>query len=509
MEHRRKMKSHAGGTKQTQRKQKNGQAKRAVYISAFFLCTVLLPLLIISHFNYPSSDDFSFAGSIYNGVTDGSGFWTIVRDAWETAKSYYRNWQGCYFSNIVSCFGWGIAIPKYYFSGTYFVLGTFIAASISFMRTVTFRLCQWDSESSWLCSLLVTAMQVLYVPHPSEAFYWYLGATAYTFSYALLLFLGEALLHFYLAETGKGRILSGISAVILTAMAGGTNYATGLLAAELLVLSCILMLAQKKRCGFLLAITAEYIIGFCFNAFSPGNATRMGAVESLGVFGSIFASLQRGGIFLREWFHLPVALILLAVFILCAYPVAKMKYSFRLPGLVTIITYGLFCSLMTPPFFAGATWGPGRLINLVYFSYYFLLIGNLLYWTGWAAHKYKRFWDFLTGENRLGKMRNHAEIVVICFLLLLVVCLKIYGLQSTSSSSAFLSLVKGEAAQYKAENEYRWEIYTDSSVMDAEVEDFSVKPYVLYHDDIATDASDWRNVTVAGFFGKNSVRLKG
>ncbi len=509
MEHHRKMKSHAGGAEPKLRKQKSGQTKRAVYISVFFLCTVLLPLLVISHFNYPSTDDFSFASAIYEGVKNGSGFWDITQAALNQAMAFYKTWQGRYFDNIVYAFGVGTALPKYYFSGTYFVLGTFITASVSFMRTVTFRLCQWDSESSWICSLLVTVMQVLYVPYPSEAFYWYLGATAYTFTYALLLFLGETLLHFYMAGTGKGRILSGISAVILTAMLGGTNYATGLFAAELLVLSCILMLARKKRCGFLLAITAEYIIGFCFNAFSPGNATRMGAVESLGVFGSIFASLQRGGIFLIEWFHLPVVILLVALFILCAGEVAKMEYSFHLPGLVTIITYGLFCSLMTPPFFAGATWGPGRLINLVYFSYYFLLIGNLLYWTGWAAHKYKRLRDFLTGENRLGKIRNHAEIVVTCFLLLLVVCLKIYGLQSTSSSSAFLSLVKGEAAQYKAENEYRWEIYTDSSVMDAEVEDFSVKPYVLYHDDIVTDASDWRNVTVAGFFGKNSVRLKG
>lgn len=82
-----------------------------------------------------------------------------------------------------------------------------------------------------------------------------------------------------------------------------------------------------------------------------------------------------------------------------------------------------------------------------------------------------------------------------------------YGLQSTSSSSALLSLVKGEAAVYLAENEARWALYTDDSVRDVEVGDFSVKPYVLYHDDIAEDQTDWRNYTVAGFFGKDSVRL--
>ena len=90
---------------------------------------------------------------------------------------------------------------------------------------------------------------------------------------------------------------------------------------------------------------------------------------------------------------------------------------------------------------------------------------------------------------------------------LLLISLKIYGLQSTSSSSALLSLVKGEATEYLKENESRWDIYTDDSVQNAEVEDFFVKPYVLYHDDITEDETDWRNSTVAGFFGKDSVKL--
>ena len=58
------------------------------------------------------------------------------------------------------------------------------------------------------------------------------------------------------------------------------------------------------------------------------------------------------------------------------------------------------------------------------------------------------------------------------------------------------------------ENEIRWEIFTDDSIRDAVVEEFSVKPYVLYHDDIVEDYTDWRNYTVASFFGKDSVRLK-
>lgn len=499
------------------------QSKIAVGIAVVFLFFALFPLLVIAHFNYPGSDDFAYAGAIYMGMKNGNSFLQIVKGCWDIAMQFYFSWQGRYFDNIVSAFGIGTAVPGYYFLGTYLTLVLFVSANIGFIRAITYRVSRWDSVNSWILAVLFTAMQVLYLPYPSEGFFWYVGATGYTMAHALLLFLGWALLSFYVTgndfkEHGdsnrktdsaldlrggeKRRILPGISAVLLAAMIGGSNYSTGLLTAELLTVAGIAMLLQKKKCVFLWAIWAEYLICFIkFNALSPGNHARMGNVESLGIAGSIFASLKQGAVFLKEWFRLPVFLFLIVILLLCASQVAKMNFLFRLPGAVTVISFGLYCSIMTPPFFAGATWGPGRLINLVYFGYYFFLAGNLLYWTGWAAHK--------SGRLRLLFQREmNALPILLGFFMLLLACLKIYGLQSTSSSSALLSLAKGEAAVYLQENELRWEIYTDDSARDAEVEDFSVKPYVLYHDDIVEDETDWRNYTVASFFGKNSVRLK-
>lgn len=507
-------------------------SKAAVWIVSVFLLFALLPLFVIAHFNYPCSDDFAYAGAIYSGIKNGSSFWQILRGCWETAMRYYSSWQGRYFDDIVSAFGVGTAVPEFYFWGTYLTLVLFVVACIGFVRMVAYRLCRWDSDISWIVSMLITAMLVLYVPYPSEAFYWYVGATGYTMAYALLLFLGQTLIAFYSAEKGcsfkrcpqsldehsgsdretevsyqakkteKQKVLFGILAVILTAMVGGSNYSTGLLTAEILVVVCVLMLVLKKKCGFLLFILAEYLLCFVkFNALSSGNNARMGNVESLGAVGSILASLSQGAVFLKEWFRFPVFLFLVVVLLLGTYQLAKMEYSFRLPVLVTVISFGLYSSMMTPAFFAGATWGPGRLINLVYFSYYFLLAGNLLYWTGWAVHKYERL-------RQIAGRQIKILPVFFYFFVLLLVSLKIYGLQSTNSSSALLSLVKGEAAEYLRENEIRWEIFMDDSIRDAVVEDFSVKPYVLYHDDIVEDETDWRNHAVANFFGKDSVKLK-
>lgn len=481
---------------------KSKQSKIAAVLSFAFLCLTLLPLFIIAHFSYPCTDDFAFADAIYKEISNSGGIRAVLRGGWEEFVRFYTGWQGRYFDNILSTFGFVIAVPKYYFLGTYLIFILLVIGSISFLRTITYQICRWDSERSWILAILIITMQVLYVPYPSEAFYWYVGATMYTIAYALLLLLIVVLIYFYLSEDRNIRIVCGIASVLLTFMIGGSNYCTGLLTAELLVLAFVGMLLLKKKCRFLGVILVEYLICFVkYNALAPGNAGRMGAVKSLGAIGSVLASLRQGGAFLKEWFHLPVAFLLIFLFLLSASQMAKMHFSFRLPGLVTAVSFGLFCSMMTPPFFAGATWGPGRLINLIYFSYYFLLVGNLLYWTGWASHKFEKCRLLLQKEIKVLPM-------LLCFFLLLLVCLKIYGLQSTNSSSAFLSLVKGEAAQYLKENELRWEIYTDDSIKDAEVEDFSIKPYVLYHDDIVEDALDWRNGAVANFFGKDSVKLK-
>lgn len=390
------------------------QSKIAVGVTFIFLCGILLPLFIIAHYNYPCCDDFTFADVLYRGIKNDSGLRAVLLETWNEAVQYYKGWQGCCYNNMLSSFGIGIAVPRYYFLGTYLVLVSFVAASICFLRTVTYRICQWNSNISWIVSALITAMQALYVPYPSEAFYWYLGATVYTLTYALLLFLGTALVCFYLNTDKKRKTLYGILAIVLTFMIGGSNYSTGLLTAEILVMAFLCMLLQKKNCRFLGIILAEYLICFIIlNALAPGNHVRMSVMKSLGAVGSILASLEQGFRFLREWFRPPVFILLIVIFLLGASQVAKMEFSFRMPGIVTALSFGLFCSQMTPPYFAGATWGPGRLTNLVYFSYYFLLVGNLLYWIGWAAKRYEKFQLLILKEPP-------SLLIVSCFFILWV-----------------------------------------------------------------------------------------
>ena len=473
----------------------------ALLLSICFLAAVVVPLAWIACYNYPSSDDFAYAGSIYWNVKNGAGLWTIFRDAYRTAVNYYLTWQGRYFDDLVSAFGFGIAIPKYYFVGTWLVLALFLWGNLGLVHNVLKKMLKWDNHIAWIAAIWFTAFQLLYVPYAVEGFYWYVGATGYTMTYALLLLLVNTYYETLHAESKTGKAGYGILTAILVVMIAGSNYAGALLAAEILALFVILIFIKKaggKQKLFACVILIEYLICFACNALSPGNNSRMNHVESYGVLGSVLASLKQAAVFCKEWFRAPIVLLLLFLVVLAVPQLKKSDFSWKLPGGFTLVTFGLMASLMTPPFFAGATWGPGRLINLVYYSYYFFLASNLLYWLGWGMRKCRETnqngWSVLTAVLVMG--------------IALLGCMKIYGLQSTNSTSALLSIIKGEAAQYRLENEERWNLLSDESLTELEVSDFTVKPYVLYHDDIVEDPDDWRNATVKGFFHKEYLKLR-
>lgn len=483
--------------------------EKQLFWSALVLLAVLLltaaPLYAIALFNYPTSDDFCYADSLYRGIRSGAGFVTLVHNAFGEAMSFYHGWQGRYFDDVVSAFGIGVAVPKYYFLGTYAVLTGFICSEFMLFRRILHRICSWDSRVVWMVSAVIIMLQLWYVPYASEAFYWYVGATGYTGAYALMLFLAVSLMYYYGAGKKNRKVLPAIAAVLLTAMIGGSNYATGLVTLEILVLALVLGKLAGKRCLFLFCVTIEYSCCFLLNALSPGNANRMHNVDGMSPLQSILESLHRAGIFCVEWFHLPILMLILFAAAVSLGSLAAMRYRFRLPGLVTLISFGIYASVLTPPFFADGTWGPGRLINILYDLYIILLTGNVLYWAGWILHKSKNVRELVQRND----FEHRAAVPMLAaVLVLLLISVKLMGVQSVNPASAALSLLHGEAQQYRAENEERWVVYQDAKTENVVVPAFSVRPYVLYHDDITADPTDWRNTCTAGFFGKKSVSLE-
>ena len=154
----------------------------------------------------------------------------------------------------------------------------------------------------------------------------------------------------------------------------------------------------------------------------------------------------------------------------------------------------MFC----PPLYAMGNAGDARLLNIIYFSYLLLLVVNLTYWLGWAAKR-----------RQAGRSHGLAPRPVLAATLLLLLCCGLSVLKGTGYTSlgALSTLLSGEAEQYHACAQRRFEQLRDSSTEDVRLERFPCQPYLLYFDDITEDPADWRNVDMSSYYGKNTVVL--
>ena len=76
-----------------------------------------------------------------------------------------------------------------------------------------------------------------------------------------------------------------------------------------------------------------------------------------------------------------------------------------------------------------------------------------------------------------------------------------------SSLEAAKELLNGSSAQYHAEIQKRYELYENPEIEVVVVEPLSVKPEVIFFDDITDDPENWKNISTAKYFDKKSVRL--
>lgn len=196
---------------------------------------------------------------------------------------------------------------------------------------------------------------------------------------------------------------------------------------------------------------------------------------------------------------------------------AKLQIHVQTPFAFLVLTFCVYCAQAAPPFYALGLSLPERLINIIYYSYYLLILLDLLYLTGWMSRKKALDSKISDGLNQVIKYRKQ-----ICYAMAISFFLAVTGLCSVSKGvggapefkripagvSALQSLLNGDAKSYDGQVKQRILIYQDPSQKSVQAEEFSVKPYVLYYMDIVPDPADWRNRAVAGFYGKESVRLQ-
>ena len=311
----------------------------------------------------------------------------------------YNIWQGNFSAIFLMRLQPGIFGEQYYFIAPLILLSAYMGFSIFFFYTALKKIFKADSYLAATVGICLTFVSMQLCTTPSDSFYWYNGAIYYTFFYSLMLFLFALLIRMRTAKAAGTIILTAISSVSAF-LIGGSNYAAALFMCIILALSAgaaIYFVILRKNKVIRPYHMAAYIIvalaamaGLFISMAAPGNALRQQSVGgSTGIVKTFVYTFAFGGYSIAKVLNAPCL-----IFFICMIPVfyriaRRSGFTYRYPLLVAVFTFGLYCSMGTPVFYAQGLRMPYRMMNIIFFAAYVLITFNLIYLLGWIGNKFE------------------------------------------------------------------------------------------------------------------------
>ena len=493
-------------------------------VTAIYILSIV-PLLVIGHFNWLASDDLAQAGvmSQYYAST-GSLLGTFLM-GFKYAYQLYMKWMGCYFSNLLFRFNPCIFGERMYFLVVYEMIGALTFGVCYFFKSLIVYGFKGDKYLANIVSMISLIIMIHSLPANGarvEAFYWYTGASNYTFVLGIALFWIGLLIRAVFTEKKSSRIRKLCWACFWGLVVAGINYMTALALAICSVLVMILIVMEKtgflklekvdedqRRIFHLLWLPGLFnLVGFVINVIAPGNAARQSVTGGFGPIKSVLIAFYYVfDVCINELTRWEV-LVLLALLIPVLWKLAgTIEHKFEHPFIFALFSLCMTAAFMVPPLFAIANVAAGRVKANILFIFTIMLVLTLFYWTAWIRQNAGTFESLTSGDSSFSKVGT--------FLMAMLALLLMFGSGLCVKadpyyyawSSAVTDLANGSAKTFYEESVERLEVLKDDSVTDVVLKQHTVRPELLAFDDVTKDPGDWINTSMANYYGKNSVVL--
>ena len=533
--------------------------KNIFYIILICFILSVIPLYVIGMYAHPSVDDYYYGTETVQVWNETHSFASVVKCSFDEMINTYNIWQGNFSAIFLMRLQPGIFGEQYYFIAPLILLSAYMGFSIFFFYTALKKIFKADSYLAATVGICLTFVSMQLCATPSDSFYWYNGAIYYTFFYSLMLFLFALLIRIRTAKAAGTIILTAISSVSAF-LIGGSNYAAALFMCIILALSAgaavyFVILRKNKvirpyHMAAYIIVAAAAMAGLFISMAAPGNALRQQSVGgSTGIVKTFVYTFAFGGYSIAKVLNAPCL-----IFFICMIPVfyriaRRSGFTYRYPLLVAVFTFGLYCSMGTPVFYAQGLRMPYRMMNIIFFAAYVLITFNLIYFLGWVGNKFesKTFKQLIGGSTACEKpamiktdraciilenvidcffekikaSRKNAllalAISLCAFIIACIGCIEVGETEYKSgdagfgklplSAAATLSLINGDAKTYDCELTARDE-YLRSTGDDEQfvtVPALSKRPAPIYHSDITDDPGDWHNAHVAMYYRKECI----
>lgn len=473
--------------------------KTLFIILAAALALSLLPLLVAASCDAPSADDYEYSARAHLKYKETGSLLQTAAAAASQAKDTYYGWQGSFSAVFLFALQPAVFGEQYYCLTACIMLAALLAGIFALCCAVATEIFSLEKSVGGIATAVTAAVCVQLIPSPVQGLFWYNGSVYYTFFFGLSL----VALAMGIKEAKRGSRARQIALCALAFIIGGGNYVTALSCAIVAVGSAALLLILKKRSyRRLLAPTAFLLAAFLISVVAPGNAVRQAAIDNTpNAVRAILLSFKFGAQYSAGWFSLPLAGALLFLFAVFFTAAGESAAGFKFPLAVSALSYCLLSAMFCPTAYAMGSTGDLRGLNIIFFAYVLLMALNCFYWAGWLSAKLRRARSARRGASVPATAAAGALCLALC-----AVFMK--GGGAFTSLMAAGVLRSGEAQEYYACAQRRFEVLNDEEIKNAEIEPYPSQPYILYYDDITFSAEhDW-NRGMSKFYGKDSVVLK-
>lgn len=479
----------------------------------------LIPLYLIARYDYLSADDFQYLMQTLPVWEQTGSIIAVLQTAVQQTVQRYFEWQGNFsfiFLTFLQPASFG---EKYYGLTAVITLTTLILCELYFLKVVLQSYMKASGSTYWIVSLLLLFLTIQYMYEPVEGLYWHPGAISYTFFYALGLWMNGLILQMAQHTNLRRRLICFIPALILAPIVGGSNYSTALVSAMLIFLLVIYLFVKKQRQNATLSVIVFALVtgALMVSIMAPGNALRQQTVGEASVIKGFITSVVYAVYSMANATTVPVLLVWLFIAPLIYRLAKSSKQDFSHPLWAIVLLLGLYAALGMPCFYALGFAIPERNINLIYFSYYPIVLCAMYYLMGWFSHKFAGKGSPLPIIT-LYEKRFGTVFTVFCLIFALSCGGQMVvgkgedgGLafeRMPAGMSAAYSMLTGEAQEYHAQMVERAEICRSASGKDVVLSPLTAEPWVLTYLDITEDPTDWKNTAMAEYYGNASVRLE-
>lgn len=473
------------------------------------ICIVLaflIPIYAYACYTVPLADDFSMVLPTWRAWRETGNLFSVITVAFKWAVQSYMTWSGDYVCMFLQTLPIGLGNYRLYFLSAWIGI-TILVIAIYYATKIFLVDYLYADKKQWFCiSSLVLIFALQFLPDLYDAFYWYTTLIAYTFSFAVKLILVASIFKqlFLVEHIGSA---SNIALLVMSFMAAGFECSFTQTSYFLIITAYFVycLFAGEKRIisGIYWLVTT---IGWGIALLAPGNMARQSANygETTGVITVVWESLNRGLISISDNIDLPLLLVTLVLIPSICKITKESRCEYRLPGLFTLFSIGIYASSYAPWIFSRGVEAPspyggdsGYITNVFWMTFVILWFVNIVYWIGWVSKNIvSEFRD--NEQEKVLRLKTlwYGTIIV----LMLFWSIRLEHIMEYASPRVLWHLLNGNAQRYYMMMESREDILLTESDGIIIVPNVEMPIPTGGAGDIIADETNWINKAVEAYY---------